>query len=103
MKAQQVRLEDKWENHTGRRHAWKVFFQSIARPRSDLSFISFVYPLPLPEETYKPFSRSHVVLPQMIHPQKGPPEDKEVSRQGLTRSFDLASLGKSSQGPISVL
>lgn len=67
------------------------------------SFISFVYPVPLPEETYKPFSWSHVVLPQMIHPQKGPLEDKAVSRQGLNKPFGLASLDKSSQGPISVL
>lgn len=37
-----------------------------------LSFHSFVYPVPLPEETYKPFSWSPVVLPQMIHSQNSP-------------------------------
>lgn len=67
-----------------------------------LSFHSFVYPVPLPEETYKPFSWSPVVLPQMIHSQNSPLADMAVSRQDLTKPFGLVSpcpLGKSSRGP----
>lgn len=104
-KAQQVRLEDKGGNDAGQKthlvdvlpsplHIQGVTHLPHRIPWANrslliltllLSFISFVYPVPLPEATYKPFSWSHVVLPQMIHPQNSPLADKAVSRQDLTK------------------
>lgn len=118
----EVRMEDKWGNEMiqARRHTWKMFFPVHCTSKewfishtgspeqigpswySPYFYLSSFF-VPLPEETHKPFSWSHVVLSQMIHPQNSPLVDKAVSKQDLTKPFGLASLGKSSQGPISLL
>lgn len=55
------------------------------------------------KDTHKPISWSDVVLPLTIHPKKGTLEGEDSVQVRPNQALCLASLGRSSQGPITIL